>query len=298
MGAAIVTLRAAAGHVQKSLFHDFLRSGYPGATGRPVSPGGGAGMGGGRPGYGRSVIAIGSLLVLLALSLIVTRVATLVLVATGMSHTAARFQARSAFTGAGFTTSESEQITDDPLRRKVVMNLMMLGHLGIVAGAGTVILGFDHGNAAHLGLTGAELVAGLFVLLWVSRSSWVDRHLTRLIWRFLHRFSRVARHDVETLVELPGRHAVCELAVRGGDRLEGHPVSAWRRTGVEVLGVTGADHAYDPAPAEDAPVAAGSTLVVYGPLDVIRALDRRGPDGAGRDGRGLRGRLAGHPAPV
>lgn len=49
--------------------------------------------------------AISSLLMVVAVSLVITTVATVVLVATGMSTQSARFQARSAFTGAGFTTS-------------------------------------------------------------------------------------------------------------------------------------------------------------------------------------------------
>ncbi len=51
-----------------------------------------------------------SLLVALTLSLIVTRVAAMALMFTGLSRESAKFQARSAFTGAGFTTHESEKI--------------------------------------------------------------------------------------------------------------------------------------------------------------------------------------------
>lgn len=69
------------------------------------------------------MIAIGSLLVLVATSLAVIHVATLVLVATGLSRTVARFQAPSALSGAGFTTSESEQVVGHPLRRRVIIML-------------------------------------------------------------------------------------------------------------------------------------------------------------------------------
>jgi hypothetical protein len=58
-----------------------------------------------------------------------------------------------------------------------------------------------HGSAGDLGLIGVELVVGLF-LLWSSRSKWLDRRLTQLIWRLLHRFSRLSKRDVETLVAL------------------------------------------------------------------------------------------------
>ena len=62
--------------------------------------------------------AIASLLIVLTISLMVTRVATMALVLTGMSREAARFQARSAFSGVGYTTREAEDVVSHPVRRQ------------------------------------------------------------------------------------------------------------------------------------------------------------------------------------
>jgi Trk-type K+ transport system membrane component len=70
------------------------------------------------------MIAIATLLAVLFLSLIVVRVAAEALVLTGISRESASFQARSAWTGTGFTTSESEQIVNHPVRRRIVSALM------------------------------------------------------------------------------------------------------------------------------------------------------------------------------
>ena len=59
-----------------------------------------------------------SLLLILAISLVTTRVAALVLERTGLSREIARFQARSAFTGVGFTTAEAESVVGHPVRRR------------------------------------------------------------------------------------------------------------------------------------------------------------------------------------
>ncbi|MDA8298360.1 MAG: potassium transporter TrkA [Actinomycetota bacterium] len=229
------------------------------------------------------MIAIGSLLVLVATSLAVTRVATLVLVATGLSRTVARFQARSALSGAGFTTSESEQVVGHPLRRRVIMVLMLIGNVGLVASAGTLILGFNHGTVGRLGITAGELVVGLFVLVFLSRNRWVDRRLTRLILRILRRYSRVMRRDLATLVDLGGHHAVCELFVREGDWLAGRTLGSARldEEGVVVLGVQRPGKEYQATPPASTTVDAGITLIVHGHLEVIEALDGRrgGPDG-------------------
>ena len=53
--------------------------------------------------------ALISVLIAVTLSLLITRFAAEALVLTGLSRQAAYFQARSAFTGSGFTTQESEQ---------------------------------------------------------------------------------------------------------------------------------------------------------------------------------------------
>jgi Trk-type K+ transport system membrane component len=73
------------------------------------------------------MIAVFSFLIILTLSLIVTRIAALALSITGLSSTTAQFQARSAFTGVGFTTLESEAILNHPIRRRIIMTLMLAG---------------------------------------------------------------------------------------------------------------------------------------------------------------------------
>lgn len=88
------------------------------------------------------MIAIFTLLLIVIISLIVNRVATVALMFTGMSRDAARFQARSAFTGAGFTTLESEQIVTHPVRRRIVLLLMLLGNAGFVTMIATLLGGF------------------------------------------------------------------------------------------------------------------------------------------------------------
>ena len=56
------------------------------------------------------MLAAISLFVILLISLLVVRIASVALVHTGLGREAARFQARSAFTGAGYTTSEAESV--------------------------------------------------------------------------------------------------------------------------------------------------------------------------------------------
>lgn len=226
---------------------------------------------------------ITSLLMVVAISLLITRVATVLLTATGMSAQAARFQARSAFTGAGFTTSESEDVMIHPLRRRVVMLLMLLGHIGIVAAAGTLILGFNSGGLAAEGYRTLELVLGLLVLVFLSTNRWVDRNLNSLIRRVIHDYTDLPTRDLDSLLELSGRYTVAELAIEDGDWMAGRPLDELdlRDEGIAVLGVTRADGRYRGNPVGSTAVFAGDSLVLYGLSDDLDALDRRpaGPVG-------------------
>ena len=67
------------------------------------------------------MVAVVSLLLVLGTSVILIRVAAVALESTGLSRDAARFQARSAFTGVGFTTAEAENVVVHPIRRRIVM---------------------------------------------------------------------------------------------------------------------------------------------------------------------------------
>lgn len=226
---------------------------------------------------------ITSLLLVVALSLLLTRIATVILTASGMSAQSARFQARSAFTGAGFTTSESEEVMRHPLRRRVVMMLMLLGHVGIVASAGTLILGFRNGGIASEGYRALELVAGLMALLFLSRSAWVDRRLNSVIRRVLHTYTDLPSRDLDSLLDLTGEYTVSELAVDEGDWVADRRLDELdlRDEGIAVLGINRADGRYRGNPVGSTSVGAGDTLILYGTADSLNELDRRptGPDG-------------------
>ena len=68
--------------------------------------------------------AVVSLLLIIALSLLITRIASVAFVHTGLSREVARFQARYAFSGVGFSTSEAESIVGHPVRRRIVLTMI------------------------------------------------------------------------------------------------------------------------------------------------------------------------------
>jgi len=71
-------------------------------------------------------------LLVIFVSFLVIRAAAIALMITGMSEKRAGFQALSAFTGTGFTTKEAEHVVNNPLRRRIISWVMILGNVGIV----------------------------------------------------------------------------------------------------------------------------------------------------------------------
>lgn len=219
-----------------------------------------------------------TLLIVLALSLVVTRVATVALTATGLSREAARFQARSAFSGAGFTTTESESVVRHPVRRRIIMWLMLAGNAGIVAVMASIVLAAVAPEGDLNAFVRVALVlAGIFAIWWASRTDWVDRRITRLAGMALRRWTQLDVNDYAALLHVGGEHIVTELRVEDGSWLADRSIRelSLRDEGVIVLGVERPDGSYLGVPLGETVLVAGDLLIVYSRSEVLTELDRR-----------------------
>ena len=226
------------------------------------------------------MIAIASLFVVVALALLVTRLGALALTATGMPSDVARFQARSAFTGVGFTTSESETVVGHPLRRRIVMLLMVLGNAGFVTMMATLVLSFSgsSGSGDALARLGLILVV-LSLLFYLTRTSFFENRITGLLRRALTRYSELELRDFHHMMQLSGDYAVVELAVREGDWVAGKNLAELElpNEGLLVLAVQSLDGGFSGAPRGQTVVHPGDTLILYGRTSVVADIDTR-PD--------------------
>lgn len=71
--------------------------------------------------------------------LTIIEIITVLFKLTGLSEEKARFQVISLITGAGFTTRESEIITQHPTRRKLAQIVMILGYVGFLTGVSFLV---------------------------------------------------------------------------------------------------------------------------------------------------------------
>lgn len=234
------------------------------------------------------MLSIVSLLVVVVVSMLVVRTATVALTLTGLSRELSRFQARSAFTGAGFTTNESEKVVGHPVRRRIIMLLMLLGNAGIVTALSSLILSLvgaedATGVAGSLGFRLTALLAGLAMIWAFAQSRWVDERLSELIAWALGRWTTLEVRDYARLLHLARDYAVVELQVREEDWLAERRLGDLRLDdeGVLVLGIESPKRGFLGAPRGDTKTLPGETLLLYGPRATLANLDRRrrGSDG-------------------
>jgi hypothetical protein len=224
------------------------------------------------------VYAIATFVVVAIISMIFTRVATGALIATGLPPEVAAFQARSAFTGAGFTTVEAENVVNHPVRRRVIATTMLVGNLGTPTLVVTVLIGF---LAPGPGDTSARLLAtlcGLVIVLVIANLRPVTRWLVEIGRRSASRRLIPAMqrdwHEIATLGEgftiaeigLERDPELTPRSLRGLDQVLG-PLT--------LLGVRHSDSSgttYVGEPPADLTLHAGDRLVVYGRRGAVESI--------------------------
>ena len=227
-----------------------------------------------------------TLLLIILFSIIVNKIATAALRRTGLSKDVASFQAQSAFSGVGFTTSESEYVVNHPVRRRIIRLLMLLGSAGLTSAVATLVLTFVGQTREGAMVRLAVLAGGLVLLYWFASSKLVDKWLGRLIEAGLDRFTTIRAVDYESLLGVGHGYTVATFRVQPGSWLEGKTLAEARldREGVVVLGIyrrVGDRVVFIGVPRGDTRIQVGDELIVYGHEEAVASLSRRlaGPEG-------------------
>ena len=224
------------------------------------------------------LIAILSLLLVVVVSVLITRLAAMALVLTGMSKESATFQARSAFSGVGFTTREAESIVGNPVRRRIVMLLMLAGSIGVPMVIATLVISFMTTiQADRWWWPVLMLFSGLLALGLAARNKWIGERVNALLLWGLKRWTDLDVRDYISLLQLQNGYAVTEMVVEPGDWLAGKTLqeAALSREGVLVLGIQQADGIYLGTPRAGDAIRPGDTLILYGQVDLLKELDER-----------------------
>jgi len=224
------------------------------------------------------MVPILTLIFVIALSMFITKTATIALMHTGMSRERARFQARSAFSGAGFTTNESEVVVKHPVRRKIIMILILLGNAGVVTAISSLILGFvgpaegfAHQRNVYL------LIFGIAFLYFAARSNRLDRFLDKLINQMLEKYTEIKPRSLSKLMTVMEDYEVTEVKARENSWLKGSTLAELKlpEEGILVLGIYRDGENYIGVPRGKYEIEEEDRLIVYGRSNRIAELSKR-----------------------
>lgn len=230
------------------------------------------------------MIAAVSLIVVVLIGVIAGRIGALALMATGVPAEVAKFQARSVLTGVGFTTTESDTLMQHPVRRRILLTLMLVGNAGLVTLAGSIMLSFaSAGGAGDIFGRMGVILGGVAIVLWLLRRRRVEAIVTSALTKGLNRFSDLELRDYHHLMRLSADYSVTELLVQDGDWLADRTLIDLDlpHEGVLVLAILRADGEFAGAPRGDAFISAGDTVYLYGRASVLDDLDHRTSGEAG-----------------
>ena len=144
---------------------------------------------------------------------------------TGLATNKIRFQVASLFTGAGFTTQESEIITNDNRRRRIAVICMYTGHIFSVVIMGLIInvlisIG-ESLNADRPARTFTEwyfivfyISSAVFVLVLLIKIPPINKKFQKLLEKIAINTSKARREsNIITVLDYYGRSAVVEIVL-------------------------------------------------------------------------------------
>jgi hypothetical protein len=222
------------------------------------------------------MFAIATFLVVGLFALLFTRMATGALIATGMPPQTAAFQARSAFTGAGFTTTEAENVVNHPARRRIVSTTMFVGNLGVPTLVVTVVLGFAGPGPGDTETKLFTFAAGLAAIVLLAFTPPVTRMFVRAGQRAAQPLLRRAiSQPAEPLLSLSDEYQIA--AVRLSEQLPMRSIRGLQQVmpEVTVLGIYPHDRpeAFVTGPPVDVELNEGDQIVVLASRDLLAGLE-------------------------
>jgi hypothetical protein len=160
------------------------------------------------------MIALVTLLIIIMMSLIAVRIGAIALELTGVSPEVASFQAQSAFSGTGFTTTESESLVAHPVRRRVIRVLILFGNAGVTTSIAALVIAFIGQKGPDLLERAAILLGGLVVISILARSKLIYRFMRIVIGNALKRWTKTRIFDYEELLGFSEGYSISRIAVK------------------------------------------------------------------------------------
>lgn len=226
------------------------------------------------------MVALFSFLAIIVLSIIAVRIGAISLELTGLSPEIASFQAQSAFSGVGFTTSESEALVNHPVRRRIVRVLILLGGAGVTSSIATLILAFIGEQGKQFMARVFALFLGITFIYLFARSKFIYHIMRNIISAALQRWTTMRVFDYEQLLGLSEGYSIARIAVRGHSWLNNKKLSevGLGQEHILILAVyrkVEGKEKFIGTPTGDTTIRPGDVLICYSRKDVSEAFAKK-----------------------
>ena len=221
------------------------------------------------------IFAIPVILVI-AISAFVVKIATIALKMTGLDEKRAYFQALSAFTGTGFTTKDSEFMLENDTRRKIVIVLMILGNAGLVTVITTLVISLGRGNILPvIGNAGLVLLL-IFVLFKLLTHKGITKVLNDKIESKLEKRPPFQKRPVVEVVHIAKNYGIAEVSIKENCSDLGKTLndSSFRENDILILAIE-RENTVIPTPKATDRININDTLICYGNLSNIEKIIKK-----------------------
>ena len=229
-------------------------------------------------------LAISLILAVAAIYMFMIEVFSVAFKLTGLATKKIRFQVASLFTASGFTTQESELITNDDRRRRIAVTCMYTGHIFSVVIMGLIInvlisigAAFD---ADRSGRTFTEwyfivfyISLGIFLLVLFIKIPPINRRFQKLLENIAINASKRSRNtNIITVLDFYGKNAIVEVSLnRVPDFAEDVSLFEMKLTkkyAINILSIKRGKRMVDVT--KDTMFRKGDVLVIYGLINDIK----------------------------
>ena len=168
-------------------------------------------------------LAISLILAVFSIYMVMIEIFSVAFKLTGMATNKIKFQVASLFTTAGFTTAESELITNDERRRKIAVACIYTGHIFSVVIMGLLIniffsIGMTLNSAREqLDLTAWYAIvfyvaAGFFLVVLLIKIPPINKKFQKLLEKIAINASKRSRNtNIITVLDYYGKSAIAEV---------------------------------------------------------------------------------------
>ncbi len=213
---------------------------------------------------------------IITVSILIVKIAAVMLNLTGLDQRTAFFQSLSAFTGTGFTTKDSELVLENVLRRKIIMTLMILGNAGLISIITTLVISLKAEGITPTVINIMIILIAVLVIITISAHKGIRRVFTKKVQENLAKTQTFTKRPVTEILRLAAGYGIAEVVLNENCIDLGKTLShsSFRQQDILILAVERGKKVI-PTPHAFEELHLNDTLICYGKLDNISKIGKK-----------------------